>query len=569
VILPKNEKDLTAKALEIIENCRVSQASRAAAYRQYAQWCETGRASGGLALGNLLEGHIDRLASHLFSPTELRFAIDYENLYPKEWLEKGAIAARVVSREWERQNIDVLFGHGVKESLKYGACLLKQLAGQDADENFYFRGARLVMPWHFGVYDESQNSIDDQEAVCETVFLNKHEVWRRIRNLPDAEKLFKKILGNATKDEGVGMPSNFMHQVLSTAVLDTSQSLTQRPGGIVQLSNDPSSLLGGPQVAAELFPMHEVYVKVDDRDGGEDYTTIQLIEPDILVAPRLKHSNLFVKEHQPYTLIQGNFVANYLWGRSEITDLMMLQAWLTEHLDDAKRLMGQQIDRLFAFPGYEGLSDELYTQFRSTGYIGLPPNTSAQDLTPKMPEQLLPIIAEIIQMMDRVSGFPPVMSGQGDQGVRSGVHADTLMKTGSPRLRDRSLLYERHCNAAADVTLTILQAKEAKAYWTNPNDEATDFTLKQLMDDRRISVDSHSGSPIYHDDHAQLIAWGVKAGIITAESAIEQLPFAHKDILIARHKEQAAAQKQMAEQHPEVLSGKQGKAMLRAVEHGD
>lgn len=552
--LPRNEKRMTEKALEIIEECRVSQATRAAAYRQYAQWCETGRASGGLALGNLLEGHVDRLASHLFSPTELRFAIDYENLYPKEWLEKGAVAARVISREWERKNIDVLFGHGTKESLKYGACLLKQLTGRDAEGNFQFRGARLVMPWCFGVYDESNNSIDEQEAVVETVFLNKHEVWRRVRNLPDADKLYKKILGNANKDEGVGMPSNFMHQVLSTAILDTSGSGQSKPGGVVQLSNDPSYVNLGPQIAPEMFPMHEIYVRDDSRDGGEDYTTIQLIEPDILVAPLLKHSNLFVKEHHPYTLIQGNFVANYFWGRSEITDLMMLQSWLTEHLDDAKRLMGQQIDRLLVFPGYDGLTDELYQQFRAQGAMGLPPGASVSDVTPKMPEQLLPLIAEIIQLMDRVSGFPPIMSGSGEPGVRAGVHADTLMKTGSPRLRDRSLLYERECAEAADITLAILQAKDAKAYWTKSEDEKTDFLLSQLPEDRRVAVDSHTSSPIYADDHANLLAWGVKSGVVTPESAIEQLPFAHKDILIARLKEKEAAQQKMMQEHPEFFA---------------
>ncbi len=164
---------------------------------------------------------------------------------------------------------------------------------------------------------------------------------------------------------------------------------------------------------------------------------------------------------------------------------------------------------------------------------------------------LIPMISEIIQLMNLVSGFPPVMSGQGEPGVRAGVHADTLMKTGSPRLRDRSLLVERQCTAALDVTLSFYQAKNAKAYWTNPNDEMTDFTLEQLPEDRRISVDSHSGSPIYHDDNAQLLAWGVKSGIVTGESAIEQLPFAHKDVLIARLKEKEAAQKKLMEEHPE------------------
>ena len=49
----------------------------------------------------------------------------------------------------------------------------------------------------------------------------------------------------------------------------------------------------GPQVAAETVTMHELWVQ-----GEEDYVTLQMIEPDILVSPPLmdgkvmKHSNL-------------------------------------------------------------------------------------------------------------------------------------------------------------------------------------------------------------------------------------------------------------------------------------
>jgi len=546
------EKALVEFAKTTTEDCRVSQAARGAAYKQYGAWVETGKESGGLALCNLLYSHNDRLAAHLFSPSELRATVDYESLQAKEWLDKGAVAARVVSRTWEAENVDLLFGHGVKEALTYASCLLKQVCIRDSEGNAEYKGARLVMPWSFGVYNEGVNDLADQEAFVETVWLNRHEVWRRVRTLPDAERLFNRIIGNSKKEEGAAAPSSFMHQVLSTSVLNTSSQTATRPGGIVQLTNDPNYAVVGPQVAAELYPMHELWVK-DDNRPGEDWTTIQWFEPDILVAPKqgLKHINLFAPEVQPYTLIQPNYLPGYFWGRSEIVDLMMLQDWLSEHLGDARRLMGLAIDKVLAFPGYDGLTDELATSMRNNGMIALPPGASVSDLTPPMPPQLIPMIGEIIQLMNMVSGFPPIMAGQGEPGVRAGVHADTLMKTGSPRLRDRSLLVERQCAAALDVTLSFLQAKKATAYWTNPNDEMTDFTLEQLPKDRRISVDSHSGSPIYHDDNAQLLAWGVKSGIVTGESAIEQLPFAHKDVLIARLKEKEAAQKKLMEEHPE------------------
>jgi hypothetical protein len=553
--LQKDAKRLTKQALEIIETCTEGQGNRAAVYRTYGTWVETGKPRGGMALGNLLYGHIDRMATHLFSPTELRFGMNYENIYPQDRLDKGTVAARLVSLEWQNKNIDILFGAGVNESLRYGSYLLKQLAGQDSDGGFTYRGGQLVPPWAFGVFDEGINDLDKQEALTETVWMNRHEVWRRIRNLPNAERMFKRILAKGDKETRSGAPRSFMHQVLSTAVLNISQrNATQpMPGGITNVGNDVSVAPLEPRSSTPLYPMHELYVR-DDARGGEDYTTIQLIEPDILVAPLFKHMNLFVPERNPYSMIQPNYVAGYFWGRSEITDLMMIQDWISEHMEDIRRIMGAQFDKLLAFIGHDGITDEVYGKWRQSGYMPLTQGADVKDLTSQMPPEAIAMLGELIQLMDRISGFPPIMTGQGETGVRAGVHADTLMKTGSPRLRDRSLLIERQCAAAADDTLAILQSKDAKLYWTDPEKGETDFLLSQLPDDRQITVDSHSSSPIYHDDHAQLTSWAVKQGVLGPEDAIEDLPFAHKDTKLARLKQREAARQKLMMEHPEFFA---------------
>ena len=548
MILEENQNALTRQAIDIIETCRASQGQRAAAYRVYAQWLETGRAAGSLALANVLYSHLDRLASHLMSPSELRFVIDFERYYPKDMLSRADMAARALSREWERKNIDMTAARGVKEALAYGASILKNLSRENGGKHDL--GARVVMPWQFAVFNENVNALSEQEAVVETVLLNKHEVFRRVRNLPDAEKIYRRIIASSSKEQGVGIPTSFMHQVLSTAVLDVSlQNATRpQPGGVVQLSNDPNFATLGPMVATELFPMHELWVKDDARD--DDWTTIQIIEPDILVAPRYKHCNLFAPDTLPYGIIQANEVTDYFWGRSEIVDLMMLQQWLTTHLEDIKRITGQEADRLFAFPGYDGIGDEQYNRFRAQGYVGLPPGASATDLTPKLPPEFIPLIKVILELMDRVSGFTGILTGEGEPGVRAGVHADTLMRTASPRLRDRALLIERQIAERGDATLAAMEAKDAMVFWTREGaDGATqeqgDFLLKSLPDDRRVEVDAHSTSPIYHDDQANLISFGVKAGFIDGESAIEQLPYQHKDVLVERYREKQRQQAAM------------------------
>jgi hypothetical protein len=136
-----------------------------------------------------------------------------------------------------------------------------------------------------------------------------------------------------------------------------------------------------------------------------------------------------------------------------------------------------------------------------------------------------------------------------------------LMKTASPGLRDRSLLVERQCAEAADLWLSVMEAKDPARYWsdgrTAESRENTAFFLSELPEDRFVSVDSHSSSPIFADDHQQLVAFGIKAGILGPEDALEMLPFPNKDLALTRLKQrEEAKQKMLAElmkKDPEAL----------------
>lgn len=562
--IPEEPKALVDWSLETISKCRVSQAMRASAYRSYAQWIETGRANGGLGTANLLSSHLDRLQSHIFLPDNLRFTIDFENHYGKVVLSQAETAARVLTREWERRDIDTVYAAGVYEGLKYGASIPKLLLhpvhSSDGGPQ-YSMSARLVSPWNFGVYNESVNGLDDQEAVNETVYISRHEVWRRIAHLPGAADLFKRIIAASNKDAGTGGSQPVaMHQVLSTAILpiDLQNATTPEPGGIVQLTSNPNYATLGPQIAVDLIPMHELWAK-NDRTG--DYTTIQLIEPNIIVAPRsyegvmMKQTNLFCPETLPYGLIQPKAVAGYFWGQSEIKDLMMLQNLMNDTLDDTQRLYKAQFDKILAFVGYEGLSDEVYDQMRAGGYVGMPPGSDVKDVTPKLPEQALAWMASIEQLFDRVAGFPNVLSGRGEQGVRAGSHADVLLRTASPKLRNMALNVERQCAVFADKSFAAMQAKDARIWWVGAeSDKTTDFVLDQIPDDRRVSIDSHSSSPIYIEDHQQLIAFGLKSEIVGPEYAIDHLPFPEKDKAKQELREREAAKAKLIQEHPELLA---------------
>lgn len=560
--VPTDKRDLLDFTNKMIETCRVSVNVRSAYCRLMNAIAETGRYDGTKSLINMLYRHLTRTAAHLFSPVELKFAIDFERPTTKRFLEMGQTAARTLTRTWERSNTDILFGRGVFESLKYGSCIMKQWVqaeGKDLDPVYY---ARLVMPWQFGVYDESENDISKQSALCESVQMTKPEVWRRIFHLPNANKLYERICQHASKGNATNDPQSFFHQILSTSQLNTGvqQNTRPLPGGIVQLNNDPNYAIMGPSIAADTVLAHELWV----QDATGDYTTILMVEPDIIVAPLYKKDNLLIRGSglQPYRLIQANEVSNWFWGRSELVDLIEPQSLLSMWLDDLKRLFGLQVDKILGFIGEAGVTDEIYGAFRGAGYINLPQGSDIKDVTPKMPPESLQLIKFLMETINTLGEFPNIMQGQGEQGVRSMAHASTLLKTASPTLRDRALLVERQCAVTADLTLAIMEAKDSDFYWTHGDDikqiEDSKFLLADLTEDWRVTVDSHSSSPIFSDENAQLIILGFKLGIVDAQYVLDNLPFPNREFAktsaAEREKKQAALMQQLAERDPEAFA---------------
>src|SRR5262249_54348773 len=180
--------------------------------------------------------------------------------------------------------------------------------------------------------------------------------------------------------------NSFVHQVLSTSVLQTAGAGIPKPGGVVSVSNDAGYAVMGAEIGADLVQMHELWVQTRD-----DYVTIQFIPPNVLMAPLFAHSNLLIPGKmqtglQPYSVIQPNPRAGYFWGKSELEELIEPQAFLAMLCDDTRKLSGLQIDKIIGMVGYEGDMAELRDSMHDAGGVNLPMGGSITDLTPKLPE---------------------------------------------------------------------------------------------------------------------------------------------------------------------------------------
>jgi hypothetical protein len=189
---------------------------------------------------------------------------------------------------------------------------------------------------------------------------------------------------------------------------------------------------------------------------------------------------------------------------------------------------------------------------KQAGYYSMDSGSEIKDITPELPKEAFAEITEIIQFMDEVSGFHNILSGQGEPGVRAGNHAQMLLRTASPRLRDRALLVERQCADLGDKAFQFMATVEAKTYWTA--DGKSEFYLSQLPEDYRIMVDSHSSSPIYEEDHQQLAAFLAKAQVVDGESLLDLLSVPRRDLLKERYREMQKKKEAFMQQHPELLT---------------
>ena len=551
-LLP-DEKKFQAQVLKVLNDCRISCQTRANHARQWKTWRETGSPDGGQAIFNRLKYHIGRMQGFLYSPSGLRFAVEYENRYEESVYAQSEAAAVALTKRFVRprrgedMTSGMLFADGVYEALTYGAAVVKTL------QERWGPTQRLVMPWQMGVYREDLRGFEQQEAISETNYITPFDLWRRISHQLGAVEKYKRARAYAKRTTNAPEGGGYFHQVVlggtSPAVL-TDQPYVAQAGGFVT-GAAPTML--SPEVAEDLIELHELWIR-DDVTG--DWTTVQIVEPDIVITSKLRRQNLFLPNRLPYTLIQPNGMTHNFWGASELEQLVKLQWLLRDRAEDMKKLMSLQYDRLLAFTGQSGMTDDTYDRQKQAGWFQLDPGSDVKDLTPQMPENSWQEFDWYFKLFDEIAGFKPIMAGEGDAGVRSGNQAQTLLRTASPQMRDKALVTELQCGMAGHNFFECLAQKQARTYWTKAGVPQTDFYLNQLPEDRVVTVDSHSSSPIYEDEHMQLAAFALKGGVIDGESFIDMVngfpqPELMKEKLAQREAAKAAQIKQLSMTDPQ------------------
>lgn len=555
--LPGNEKELLDYAKEVSERCLSSQKSRIDNYANWRSYFFSGSDNPSApAIYNCMGPHIDRLASFLFSPSDARLLVRFGRKSSKEWHARTLTISDVLSDEFHATGTDLLVAEGMIWALVYGMTAIKGMIRKTGEESSAWEPA-LILPSALGVYNESVNSFDKQLAIAHVSYITRDELWFRLKHMDNRNAIMEQVIGEAnskTPDD----QDNVLHQV----ILGGPQGALLTPNAASQGSDtvDVFNVAPEPQLPRDtiLELVRFVELWVVDRDLG-DWTTLQYVDPGILIEGGLQKRNLFLPGRQPFQIIQPNPQYGYFWGRSEMSDLWRLQDQLAQKMDDVAHITRLQAHPPRALIGYTGEPTEAQSIMKSLdGTLMFDnPNGKIENLAPELPPRIYEDIDKLKMLFDDVAGFTPLMQGQGEPGIRAGMHAQSLQRSASARLRDRCLLIERQVGDLGDVMLEALEAIDADTFTdpqTKESPEQAEWILSQMPDDRRVEIDSHSSSPAFSEDLKQLAFSYAKLGAITKEDLIRLTHPPMEDMLIQHLAEKEKKEAEFLQQHPELLT---------------
>lgn len=541
--IPQKPEDAAAWAKEIIDECMASSDERAMVSTRASQYYWTGSADSRAAIFNKIKPAVRRLAGYYYQPNSVRFNMTFASEEPEDVLERAKTVSRVLTADYRSGDADLRFGDAVLFGLINGCYLLKHIG-----DGFGFRVVP-VHPVNFGVMSESIVSLDEQEAFCHTTYPTVSRLRTILNDMkhPDANSVLSEI------EERAGRPDdqepNYFHQIVVGGMNPIGEVNAQpEAAGLVTVFPTPTPWRPQKRIQPTV-KLCELWVKNRDFDGA--YTTMWLIYPDLLIVGSNRRHNIMGGEilafHQPFVKVEAETTPGYFWGRPCIADLQMPQDMYSKMCRD----FAVQLDRNAAAPytlsGFQSVTEEQYYKIISEGgFISDPnPNAKAQKMVEPPPPEILEWMQFVEQKFDEAIGFTPIMTGQGEPGVRAGVHAQTLVRQSSPGLIDPATKIERALADSGFLCAKLLQDRDPAAYTT---EKGTEFLLKQLPSRFQMEVDSHSASPAFAEDSRQIAIALARAGVIDGEDLIEMVHPPNAELLLARLRQRQQAQAKAAQE---------------------
>ena len=528
--IPSNELLREQFYRDLIEKCMVSLQERKGDYASLRSFFLFGSGPDeSPTIFNKIYPHIDQLTSFLYSAETTRFSINVGASVPDQEHIKVPRLTLALNDEWLNSNADQVFSSALTWSLVFNSTFIKLV---------YNNGIHpyMVEPASIGVLREDTPYTDRQEALVQTYYITKSELYNRLYSHPKRESIVKRI---------------------TTSVHSKTEDLPEGVDRIIMSQSNPTiygnvnlDLFGmnryKARVAEETVKMYELWVWNDET---QDYQCVTMAEPDIFIYDR-PGASMFLKGELPFVQLCPNPQFDYYWGQSEVQRLVFLQQLRNNRMTEILDLLSKQVNPPTALTGFTGILDEKnFALNRAGGLLASDmPNAKAERLAPDMPSSLFEVIHEVDNMFSEASGISSVLQGKGESGVRSSGHASQLARLGSSRAKKRALIVEDSLEKVATLYLKLMQAYDKTHF---KDEEGHQFIPEQFTKDYVVKVDAHSNSPIFTEDLRQLAFNLFKAKAIDTESLLDLLEPPMKQLLKDKlKKKEAAAANQPQQQEP-------------------
>jgi hypothetical protein len=518
--------------LELINKCGVSAAERKGDYSALRNYYLFGSGpEEAPAIFNKIYPHIDQLTSFLFSAETTRFSIDLGASVPPDEFRRVPILTKALNDEWLNSNCDQVFSNALTWALCYNTTFVKLI----------YRGGihpYMIEPGNVGVLREDSPYTDRQEALVQKYYITKSELMNRLYSHPKREEILKRV-SSAYHQTGLEVPEGLDRIVMSQSNPTMYGNVNLDLSGYTRYK---------ARVAEDTVEMNELWVWNDDT---QDYQVVTIADPDVVIYDR-PGETVFLKGECPFIQICPNPQYDYYWGQSEVQRLVFLQQLRNKRMTEILDLLSKQVNPPTALIGFTGILDEKnFALNRAGGLLSSDlPNAKVERVAPNMPQQLFEVIHEVDAMFAEASGISSVLSGRGEQGVRSAGHASQLARLGSSRAKKRAIIVEDALEKVATLYLKMMRVYDDTHF---KDVDGVPFIASQFTEDFVVKVDAHSNSPIFTEDLRQLAFNLFKAQAIDREGLIDLLEPPMKQLLkekLKANEEKQAEMMAMAPQAP-------------------
>ena len=508
--IPSNPQEREDFYLEILQKCLVSKEERRADYHTLRAYYLFGAGpEEPPAYFNKINPHLDQLSSFLYSADTTRFSIQLGASVNTIEHRKTPALTQALNDEWLNSNADQVFSSALNWSLVYNTTFIKLVVNNGIHPY-------MIEPSSVGVLREDTPYTDRQEALVQTYYITKSDLYARLYSHPKRDELVKRVT------TGSGPEDSDIPDAVNRIV--TSQTNPTIYGNVnMDLYGE---MRYQARVAEDTVEMHELWIWNDDTG---DYQVVTIAQPMVIIYDRPGES-LFMKGECPFIQLCPNPLYDYYWGESECQKLILLQSLRNNRMTEILDLLSKQVSPPTALTGFTGILDEKnFALNRAGGLLASDmPNAKVDRLAPNLPNDLFEMLREIDAMFSEVSGISNVLSGRGESGVRSQGHASQLARLGSSRAKKRALIVEDALEKVATMYLKLMQIYDPTHY---TDTEGKPFIADQFTRDFVVKVDAHSNSPIFTEDLKNLAFNLFKAGAIDQEALLDMLEPPMKQLL--------------------------------------